>query len=84
MSRLWVQGLPLTVASDAYGTPEVLVLARRHERVVAVIVRWRVKQRWWQRRVWREYFVLATANYLLLLVYHELPDGPWRLALLFD
>jgi hypothetical protein len=79
----WASLPPLTVESDALGTPCCLLVQGRRYAVEAVAARWRVRQRWWGQPVWREYAVVAHGPLLLLLV-RELPHGAWALDALFD
>jgi hypothetical protein len=39
---------------------------------------------WWGRRAWREYFQCLTATGLLVLLYHDVRAGTWRLQRVYD
>jgi hypothetical protein len=52
--------------------------------VTQIIDRYRDDTGWWQRRVWRENFLLVTATGLLVLIYHDVRTGEWRLQRLYD
>jgi hypothetical protein len=54
--------------------------------VRAVCNRWRIHTRWWEPNdaVWREYVKVATDSGLLCLLYHDLKEGGWYLARLYD
>jgi len=73
----------ITVRHDRLFTPLAFTWAGRQHRVVWVANRWRVDIEWWRRRVWREYFKLATHTGLLV-VFRDLVDGEWYLQRLYD
>jgi hypothetical protein len=84
VTRFWPNGQQIPVGGDALGTPDWLVWQERRHTVVQVLERWRVDERWWQGRAWREYFTLLTASGLLLTLYHDVAGGAWYLQRLYD
>jgi hypothetical protein len=48
--------------------------------------RWRIHTRWWEphESIWREYIKVTTDTGLLCLLYHDLRDGGWFLARVYD
>ena len=68
MSRFWADGVVIVVATDALATPIAFTWQGHRHTVVQLIDRWRVDERWWKRRVWREYFQLTTETGLLVLI----------------
>jgi hypothetical protein len=84
MTYLWPSGEPITVQSDTLITPQVLTWQGHRHPVQIISKRWRVDQGWWRRRVWREYFQLATQTGLLVVIYREVETGQWFLQRLYD
>lgn len=84
MTRLWPEGIPITVQSNALATPLTFTWAGSTHRVQRVAKRWRVDQEWWQRRIWREYFKVTTQTGLLVIIYRDLLTGQWYLQRLYD
>ncbi|MFO7168309.1 MAG: hypothetical protein DIU80_009825 [Chloroflexota bacterium] len=84
MTRFWPHGLPIEVTCDALATPVAVSIQGRRLPVARVVERWRVDEGWWRRRAWREYFQVITAGGQLLLLYHDVRSGLWRLQRLYD
>jgi hypothetical protein len=84
MSRFWPDGVPIVVTTDTLATPIAFRWGAYRHAVEQIVDRWRVDAGWWQRRVWREYFQLTTTSGLLLLIYHDVRAGEWRLQRLYD
>lgn len=84
MSRFWSEGLPITVLVDELATPTAFFWRRQRHTVVQIVERWRVDEGWWKRRAWREYFQLVTRSGLLVLIYHDVRAGHWRLQRVYD
>ena len=84
MSRFWADGVPIAVRCDELATPVAFTWESQRHAVERVIERWRVDEGWWRRRVWREYFQLVTRSGLLVLIYHDVRAGEWRLQRLYD
>ena len=71
-----VAAVPLRVMVDEIGWPAVLFLAGRQEPVREVCNRWRVREEWWRREVYRDYFRLITESGQLCVVYRDLTPQP--------
>jgi hypothetical protein len=84
MSRLWAGGDPIEVEIGFDGLPCSVYWRGAWHQVTAVANRWRVRAGWWSEEAWREYFKLATADGLLCTIYHDLYDGAWFCARLYD
>lgn len=83
MTRLWVDGLPVQVRGAAWA-PEQLFWDGQAHPVAEVTRHWRVRGDWWREALWRDYFKLATATGLLLVVYHDLHGDAWYIQRLYD
>ncbi|MHB0870202.1 MAG: DNA polymerase Y family protein [Chloroflexota bacterium] len=70
---------PIRVA-DAIGWPQVLYLEGRRERVRELCNRWRVREEWWRREVYRDYYRLITESGRLCVVFRDL-SPPWTCPL---
>jgi hypothetical protein len=84
MTRFWPGGRPIAVTCDALATPQVVVWDDRRDPVAHILERWRVDERWWRGRAWREYFTLVTNGDQLLTIYHDVASGRWLLQRLYD
>lgn len=84
MSRFWPDGVPIVVTFDDLATPIAFSWESQRHVVEQIIERWRVDESWWRRRIWREYFQLITRSGLLVLIYHDVRAGEWRLQRLYD
>jgi hypothetical protein len=85
MTRFWPAGAPIVVTeTDDLATPRVFRWERATHRVEHIYRRWRDDLLWWRERIWREYFLLRTRSGLLVLIYHDIRSGEWRLQRLYD
>ncbi|UCC89485.1 MAG: hypothetical protein JSV81_09280 [Anaerolineales bacterium] len=84
MTRLWAEGEPIDVVSDATQTPCTLIWQGQSHQVHGIAKRWRVDMDWWRGRIWREYFKLTTHTGLLVIVYRDVLTGRWYLQRLYD
>jgi hypothetical protein len=84
MTRLWAEGQAIDVKQDGQGVPVAFTWVRQTHRVAQLAQQWRVDVGWWRQRVWRAYYKLSTDSGLLVVIYHELPDGDWYLQRLYD
>lgn len=84
MTRLWPDGQAIDVEQDAQGTLVAFTWAQQRHRVAQLAQQWRVDVGWWRQRAWRAYYKLSTDSGLLVVIYHELPDGGWYLQRLYD
>ena len=68
------------------GVPKGFVWRGARHRVDQVCNRWRVHTRWWEpdRAVWREYYKVVTDTGILCQIYHDLANGGWFLASVYD
>ena len=84
MTHLWPDGLSIPVEADTLGVPHRFEWLGQTHRVEIVANRWRVDEDWWRKRIWREYFKLATDSGLLVVVFRDLVGGGWYLQRLYD
>ena len=84
MTRLWPQGLPVTVVIDAEGTPVSFTWEGRTHRVMAVANHWRVDWGWWRWHTWRDTFKVVTDTGLLAELSCDRLTGQWVLQRLYD
>lgn len=84
MARFWPNGVKIDITCDALATPQAFTWQGHRHVVSTVLERWRVDERWWRRRVWREYFILTTTTGLLALIYHDVRSDAWRLQRVYD
>lgn len=84
MTRWWSDGIAIEVELDGTGVPVHIRLPQRQAQVQWVAARWRLDERWWRQRIWRDYWQLVTVELQIVTVYHELPDGAWRLQRQLD
>ena len=85
MTRLWPEGLPITVTGDAQDVPLSFHWQARRHPIQTIIRHWRVDIEWWQEtRVWRDYFTLTTKTGLMVTLFRDLLTGSWYLQQLFD
>lgn len=75
MTRLWSEGEPISVVSDATKAPRAFTWQGRTHQVEVVVKRWRVDVDWWRGRVWRKYFKLTTHTGLLVILFRDLLNG---------
>jgi hypothetical protein len=84
MTRLWPEGNPIQVVSEADGLPRAFIWRGRRHIVAGIALRWRVRVDWWAEDVWREYVKLTTTDGLLCTLYRDLRTGEWFCARLYD
>lgn len=84
MTRLWRTGDPILAHTDATGDLLAFTWQGQRHTVDAVANRWRVDLDWWDQRLWREYFKLATDTGLLVILYHDLSTDTWCVQRLYD
>ena len=93
--RAWLKGKAIDVWTGTAGAvgvgkgadvPKGFVWRGTRHRVDRVCNRWRVHTRWWEpdQAVWREYFKVVTDTGILCQIYHDLADGGWFLARVYD
>ena len=84
MTRRFRPRLPLTVTTDAAGTPLTIGWDGRIYRVVQIAERWRVRTTWWKHAVAEERVLLRTDDDQLLLVMYTSADRRWWLDRWYD
>ncbi len=84
MTRLWPDGAPIAVTTDAAGHPLRFIWQGRAHPVEQITQQWRVRVDWWRAAAWREHFKLTTTTGLLVIIYRDLQTGSWFLQRLFD
>lgn len=86
MSRLWPDGEPIAMHTDAQGRPVHFTWRGQLHRLGRIHQRWQVDVDWWhsEGRVWREYLAVTTSAGLLCVIYRDLERQSWHLAKLYD
>ncbi len=84
MTRLWLDGSPITVVTGGLEEPSHFTWQGERHTVREITRRWRINQDWWRERVWRDYFKLITHTGLLVVIYHDLQADQWYLQRLYD
>ncbi len=87
MTRLWPDGTPIgvdTFASAGETLPARFSWQGQTHQIDAITRQWRVHSDWWREPAWRAYYKLTTTSGLLVIIYHDLPDGEWFLQRLYD
>ncbi|MEW5985057.1 MAG: DUF6504 family protein [Chloroflexota bacterium] len=84
MTRLWPDGQPIAVISNAGQEPGRFTWQGQTHQVVEITKVWRVDMDWWRRRVWRAYYKLRTDTGLLVVLYQDLLTEEWHLQRLYD
>lgn len=84
MTRLWqpAQSIQVTILDDL---PRHIRWETQGYQVEGIVYRWR-RREWW-RGIWREYYKLTLnggSQHLLVIIYHDLPDGDWFIQELYD
>jgi DNA polymerase-4 len=72
--------VPLRVTVDEDGRPAALFLEGRPEPVRELCNRWRVREEWWRREIYRDYYRLITESGRLCVVFRDLTPllpSPW-------
>jgi hypothetical protein len=86
MSRLWPDGEPIAIHTDAQGRPAGFTWQGQPHRLAQIHQRWQVDVDWWstEGRAAREYLAATTLAGLFCVIYQELESGQWRLAAVYD
>jgi len=86
MSRLWPEGEPIQMQTDADGRPLRFVWRERPYRLAQIQQRWQVDADWWREagRIWRDYVAVTTTDGLLCVLYQDLLTENWFLSKLYD
>jgi hypothetical protein len=85
VTLLWPEGEAVHTWGDV-DAPTGFVWQGISHSIDQVCNRWRVHTRWWQSGevLWREYWKVITDRRVLCLLYHDLRNGGWFLARLYD
>jgi hypothetical protein len=86
MTHTWPDGESIHVTADQDGCPQRFVWQNAMHRVQAIHQQWQVDADWWSDagRVWRDYFVVTTAEGLLCVLYYDHLGNAWRLTKVYD
>lgn len=84
MTRLWTEGEPIQMTTDANGVPQAFIWQQQRHPVQTIGKRWRVDVGWWRVHIWREHYKLTTQTGLLVIVYHDLVNDQWFLQRIYD
>lgn len=86
MTRLWANGVPITVQTTLHGQPRQFVWARHTYHVAQIHQCWQVATDWWEESgyISRTYWALVTQEGLLAVLYQDLVDGAWYLSKTYD
>ena len=84
MSRFWPEGVVVAVEAGDDGAPHAFRWEQHRHGVAGLARRWRRDVGWWQRRIWREYFIVRTEHGLLVELYRDVASGEWRVQRVYD
>ncbi len=84
MTRFFAEGEAIPVECDPEGVPLHFTWRGTNYTIQIVSERWRIDEGWFQVRVWREYFKVATESHTLILLFHDLLSGSWYLQRVYD
>lgn len=84
MTRLWPQGILVTVFTTQAGTPQVFLWADTVHQVAEISRQWLVNWREEGDLVRRIYYKLRTDTGLLVVIYQNVATGQWVLQRLYD
>lgn len=84
MTRFFAEGEAILMVCDAEGVPLRFTWRGKDHTVQVVAERWQVDEGWFQARVWREYFKVATEGHTLILLFHDLLGDRWYLQRVYD
>ena len=87
MSRLWPEGERIAVrVQGGSGQPVSFLWQGCAHRLAQVQQHWQVDADWWSAAgpVRRDYWAVITTSGLLCVIYHNLDEGTWFLAKVYD
>ena len=86
MTRLWPDGEAITVNLNKQGALAQFTWQGQVHRVQRVWRHWQIDTEWWSEegRVWREAFMVTTADGLFCILYQDLQKHEWLLQRLYD
>jgi len=84
MTRLWPQGVFVTVFTTQTGMPQVFVWGEITHQIAEISRQWVAN--WYEEGEWvrRVYYKLRTDTGLLVVIYQDVPTGQWVLQRLYD
>jgi hypothetical protein len=83
VTKLWVEGLPITVRAGRDGVPRSLEWWGAWEPIEKIGRRWRIADEWWRRPIHRDYFRVETRS-LLCEIYRDRLTKEWYLERIYD
>lgn len=86
MTRIWPDGIPVTVILDDELMPTRFVWNDAPHVVSHIAMRWEVQTDWWSEagETYREYVRLITKSGLLCDLFYDHLDPGWKLARVYD
>ena len=86
MTRLWPNGEPIAVQTDAQGRPVRFTWGQQTHKLARVHQRWQVDVDWWssEGRAQRLYLAVTTTGGLFCVIFQDLADQRWYLAKVYD
>ena len=84
MTRFWPNGETILMTLGENGDPCLIRWNGEIHSIQHIANRWRVDERWWAKRVHREYFKLTTDTGCLMIIYQDMLTGGWFLHRLYD
>jgi hypothetical protein len=86
MTRLWADGMLVSVEQDWPGQVLPFEWNGRRHAVDKIRQRWQVDADWWteQGRVHRDYYAVTTTDGLLCVLYFDFQDEQWYVSKLYD
>lgn len=84
MTHFWLDTESISVTVDEAERPLRFTWHGRHHPIRHIANRWRIDSRWWDGRIWRDYFKVVSQTGLLAVIYHDLLTDHWYLHRLYD
>jgi hypothetical protein len=84
MTKLWGTLQLIAVEIDEAGAPVRFRWNNSEYLIECVSNKWRADRGWWERRIWREYFKVATKSGMLAVIYHDFIMDKWFLQQIYD
>lgn len=85
MSYLWLDEA-IRVETDVEGCPLGFLWRGQKYRIAKILSRWQEHTDWWsdERKIWRDYLRVDTAEGMLLVMYQDLVTRHWHLERIYD
>lgn len=84
MTRLWKRGKPLTVYLDDNNQPMFLQWGNTPHLVEKIILFWQFDTRWWEARIYKNYYRVLIVQGTLMVIYHDLLTDTWAVQRVYD